>query len=107
MLGVYPGLRDVRIDYAWGGTLAVTTNRMPAYIRVADNILAASACSGHGVALSTLSGKIIAECVAGRSAGFDLMAGLPQMAFPGGAVLRWPLLVMAMTWYGLRDRLGV
>jgi gamma-glutamylputrescine oxidase len=107
MLEVYPDLRDVRIDYAWGGTLAITTNRMPAYIRVADNILSASSCSGHGIALSTLSGKILAECVAGRTAGFDLMAGLPQMAFPGGATLRWPLLVLAMTWYAMRDRFGV
>ncbi len=107
MLEVYPGLRDARIDYAWGGTLAITTNRMPAYIRVSDNILAASSCSGHGIALSTLSGKILAECIAGQAAGFDLMANLPQMKFPGGATLRWPLLVAAMTWYSLRDRLGI
>jgi gamma-glutamylputrescine oxidase len=107
MLEVYPALRDTRIDYAWGGTLAITTNRMPAYIRVADNILAASSCSGHGIALSTLSGKILAECIAGRAAGFDLMASQPQMKFPGGATLRWPLLVAAMTWYSLRDKLGI
>jgi gamma-glutamylputrescine oxidase len=30
---------------------------------------------------------------------------LPQRAFPGGTALRWPLLVLAMTWYALRDRL--
>jgi gamma-glutamylputrescine oxidase len=107
MLEVYPGLKDTRIDYAWGGTLAITTNRMPAYIRVTDNILAASSCSGHGVALSTLSGKILAECIAGQAERFDLMANLPQMKFPGGATLRWPLLVAAMTWYAMRDRLGI
>jgi gamma-glutamylputrescine oxidase len=107
MLEVYPGLKDTKIDYAWGGTLAITTNRMPAYIRVSDNIIAASSCSGHGIALSTLSGKILAECIAGQATGFDLMASLPQMRFPGGATLRWPLLVAAMTWYALRDRLGI
>ena len=29
------------------------------------------------------------------------------MAFPGGMALRHPLLVLAMTWYALRDRLGL
>lgn len=107
MLEIYPQLRGTRIDHAWGGTLAITMNRMPAWMRLAPNILAASSCSGHGVALSTLSGRVLAETVAGSSARFDLLARLPQPSFPGGAALRWPLLVLAMTWYSLRDRLGV
>jgi len=107
MLDVYPHLRGTRIDYAWGGTLAITMNRMPAWMRIAPNILAASSCSGHGVALSTLSGKVLAETVAGTAERFDLLANLPQARFPGGVTLRWPLLVLAMTWYSLRDRLGI
>lgn len=107
MLKIYPQLTGTRIDFAWGGTLAITMNRMPAWMRVAPNILAASSCSGHGVALSTLSGKVLAETVAGTSQRFDLLANLPQASFPGGTALRWPLLVLAMTWYSLRDRLGV
>lgn len=107
MLKIYPQLADVKIDYAWGGTLAITTNRMPALMRPHPNVLAASACSGHGIALSTLVGKILAETVQGQTQGFDTLATIPQMRFPGGATLRWPLLVMAMTWYSLRDRLGL
>lgn len=107
MLEVYPHLKGTRIDYAWGGTLAITMNRMPAYMRVAPNILAASSCSGHGLALSTLSGKILAEAVATQTTRFDLLADIPQARFPGGATFRWPLLVLAMTWYGMRDRLGL
>lgn len=106
MLEIYPQLRGVKIDYAWGGTLAITTNRMPAWLRPYPNVLAASSCSGHGVALSTLSGKVLAEAIAGQAERFDVMANLPQMAFPGGVAMRWPLLVLAMTWYSMRDRLG-
>jgi gamma-glutamylputrescine oxidase len=106
MLQVYPQLADTKIDYAWGGTLAITLNRMPCFTSPQPNVLAASSCSGHGVALSTLAGKYLAEAAAGRSEGFDLMAGLPQHRFPGGALLRWPLLVAAMSWYSMRDRLG-
>lgn len=107
MLQVYPQLTGVKITHAWGGTLAITTNRMPAFMRPAPNILAASSCSGHGVALSTLTGRILAEAVAGRMDRFDLLASVPQLPFPGGATLRWPLLVLAMTWYSMRDRLGL
>lgn len=106
MLEIYPALRDVRIDHAWGGTLAITMTRNPCFLRVAPNILSASGYSGHGVALATLAGRLLAETVAGQSERFDLMATLPTPRFPGGAMLRWPILVLAMTWFSLRDRLG-
>ncbi|QUS35024.1 NAD(P)/FAD-dependent oxidoreductase [Falsirhodobacter algicola] len=107
LLQVYPQLRDVRIEYAWGGTLAITVNRLPCFRRVAPGVLSASGYSGHGVAMATLAGRILAETVAGEAGRFDLMASLPQPRFPGGAAMRAPLLATAMTWFALRDRLGV
>lgn len=107
MLEVYPALRDVRIDYAWGGTLAITMNRMPCFLRPKPNVFSASGFSGHGVAMATLAGRIMAEAVAGQAERFDLMARLPMPRFPGGAMLRWPLLVAAMSWYAMRDRIGI
>jgi gamma-glutamylputrescine oxidase len=106
MLRVYPQLRDVKVDYAWGGTLAITTSRMPCFMRPAANTLSASGYSGNGVAMATMAGKVMAEAIAGQAERFDVLANLPQMSFPGGVALRWPLLVLAMTWYSLRDRLG-
>ena len=107
MLEVYPQLRGTRIDHAWGGTLAITMNRMPCFARPAPGILSASGYSGHGVAMATLAGKLLAEATVTQSSGFDLMASLPQPRFPGGTGLRTPLLVLAMTWFTLRDRLGI
>ncbi len=107
MLEVYPQLKGTRIDYAWGGTLAITMNRLPCFARVAPNVLSASGYSGHGVAIATLAGRLMAEALAGQAERFDLMASLPQPRFPGGTALRWPLLVLAMTWFSLRDRLGI
>ncbi|HRO13146.1 MAG TPA: FAD-binding oxidoreductase, partial [Amaricoccus sp.] len=105
MLGVFPQLADVAVDYAWGGTLAITVDRMPAFRRLGRGVFAAGGYSGHGVALATLAGKLMAEAVQGTAERFDVFASLPQPRFPGGAALRWPLLVLAMSWYGLRDRL--
>lgn len=107
MLDVFPQLADTRIDYAWGGTLAITMTRLPCFLRVAPNVLSASGYSGHGVALATLAGKIMAEAVAGQTERFDLMANIRLPRFPGGRALRSPLLALAMTWYALRDRLGL
>ncbi|WP_022706569.1 NAD(P)/FAD-dependent oxidoreductase [Paracoccus zeaxanthinifaciens] len=106
LLSVYPQLEGVELTHAWGGTLAITMNRMPCFARPAANCLSASGFSGHGVAMATLAGRLMAEAVAGQAGRFDAMAAVPTRAFPGGALLRGPLLVAGMAWYGLRDRLG-
>lgn len=106
LLEIYPALADVALTHAWGGTLAITMNRMPCFARPAPNCLSASGYSGHGLALATLAGKLMAQAVTGQAAGFETMAALPSRPFPGGGALRWPLLVAGMGWYSLRDRLG-
>ncbi len=105
MLKIYPQLRDVRIDYGWGGTLAITMSRMPHLARLAPNVLSASGYSGHGVAMATLAGKLLADAIGSTSQSFDVMANVPTPRFPGGTMMRWPLLVLAMTYYSLRDKI--
>ncbi|WP_180957632.1 NAD(P)/FAD-dependent oxidoreductase [Neptunicoccus cionae] len=107
LLEIYPQLKDVKLDYAWGGTLGITVNRMPYFGRIAPNILTASGYSGHGVALATLAGRITAAAIAGQAEDFDVMSRVPTFPFPGGRALRYPNLVLAMSWYALRDRLGL
>jgi len=107
MLEVFPQLKDTKIDYSWGGTLAITMTRLPCFLRIGPNVLSASGYSGHGVALATMAGKIMAAAVAGQSEQFDIMARVRLPSFPGGRALRSPLLALAMTWFSLRDRLGV
>ncbi|WP_343212026.1 FAD-binding oxidoreductase (plasmid) [Aliisedimentitalea scapharcae] len=105
MLEIYPQLKETRIDFAWGGTLGITMNRMPHFERLAGNVISCSGFSGHGVAMATLSGQIAAETISGQAERFDLMAKVPTPTFPGGAALRSPLLVLAMLWFSLRDKL--
>jgi len=104
---VFPHLRDVRIDHAWGGTLAITMKRFPYLARLAPNMLSASGYSGHGVGTATHAGALMAQAIMGQSDGFDTMAKVPTAPFPGGAALRNPLLALAMVWYATRDRIGV
>jgi gamma-glutamylputrescine oxidase len=102
---VYPKLARVPVTHAWGGTLAITTNRLPAFQRPAAGLWSAAGYSGHGVGMATLAGRLIAEAVRGDGRRFDLLARLPQARFPGGSRLRAPLLALAMSWYAMRDRL--
>ena len=107
MTHLFPQLKDVKIDYVWGGTLGITLSRLPALQQVGPNVLSGAGFSGHGVALAGLAGKVMAEAVAGQAGRFDTLAALKVPDFPGGTAFRAPLLTLAMTWYALRDRLGV
>src|SRR4029077_1287685 len=94
MLKVFPQLADKRIDYAWGGQLAITMGRLPHFGRLPGDIFFAQGYSGQGLALATLAGKLIAEAASGSAERFDLFAQLPQHRFPGGTLLRQPALVL-------------
>ncbi len=106
MLEIYPELKDTRIDFAWGGTLSVTLNRLPDFGTLDDGrIVYAQGYSGQGVALATLAGKLISEKIEGQNSRFEAIASLPTPNFPGGTLLRWPGMVMGMAYYALRDRI--
>ncbi len=105
MLRIFPDLGGIRIDYAWGGTLAITRNRMPHFARVENGIYSASGYSGHGVAMATMAGKIIARAINGDLEKFDVMSRVPTPGFPGGNRLRSPVLALALVWFAIRDRI--
>ncbi len=106
MLEVFPALRDTPIDYAWSGTVGITRTRMPHFGRLSQRILFAHGYSGQGVALATLGGKLLAEAAQGRSERFDVLARVPAQAFPGGRLLRKPLVSAALMWFKLMDSFG-
>jgi gamma-glutamylputrescine oxidase len=105
MVRVFPQLADARIEYAWGGFVAITMNRAPHFGRLDGNVFFAHGYSGQGIALSGLAGKLMAEAIRGTAERFDVFARIPHAPFPGGELLRMPALVAAMAWYRLRDLL--
>ncbi|NNF40898.1 MAG: FAD-binding oxidoreductase, partial [Woeseiaceae bacterium] len=104
MLKLFPQLADVEVDYAWGGTLSVTVNRLPHLGRLAPNLFFAQGYSGHGISTANFAGKVIAEAVGGTATRFDAFASLPTHVFPGGTWLRYPGMVLGMFYYSLLDR---
>ncbi len=104
---LFPALSGVGIDYHWGGTLGITMSRLPMVRAIGPKTIAAGGFSGHGVAITGLVGKIIAEAIAGQAGQLELLSKLPVGPFPGGRHARMPLLTLGMTWFSLRDRLGI
>ncbi|MDX1433164.1 MAG: FAD-binding oxidoreductase [Gammaproteobacteria bacterium] len=105
MLQVFPRLADVRIDFGWSGVLCITLSRLPHFGRLGANGYFAQGFSGMGVALTQIAGKLLAEAVAGSNERFDVFARIEHRRFPGGTLMRKPLLVLGMLYFALRDRL--
>ncbi len=113
MAHTFPQLRGTTVDYAWGGFVDISMKRAPDFGRLPSvdgksahaNIYYLQGFSGHGVALTGLAGRLVAEAIAGNAERFDVFAKIRQGAFPGGRLLRMPALVLGMAYYRLKDLL--
>jgi len=105
MLKVFPQLRGVRIDYQWGGTVAVSLTRIPQFGRIKGNLLYAQGYSGHGLGSTHMAGRLLADAIAGTAERFDMFARVRQWRLPGGKWAASPALALGMMYYRLRDLL--
>jgi len=106
MLKVFPELATTAIEFQWGGRIGITANRFPQVGRLKQypNVFYAQGYSGHGLNVTHWCARLLAEGIhAGHSAGLDIFSQVPHMTFPGGKVLRSPLLALGMLWYRLRE----
>jgi glycine/D-amino acid oxidase-like deaminating enzyme len=105
MTGVYPQLRDAKIEFVWGGTLDFTLDVMPHAGKI-DGMYFAAGFAGHGVAAATWLGRKLAGLICGdpNDIPFD---GIPFRGAPLG--LRsgntWAL-PLAGAWYKILDFLA-
>ena len=106
MVDTFPQLKNTKVEYTWGGYVDITMNRAPDFGRLANNVYYLQGFSGHGVALTGLAGKLVAEAISGQAERLDVLAKIKHHEFPGGKLLRTPALVLGMAWYQLRDALG-
>lgn len=105
MQGVFPKLRDVKIDYQWGGMIGIGLNRMPQIGRVNPTMYYAQAYAGHGVNATHIAARVISESIAQQSERIDIFEKIPHYSFPGNSHLRSPLFALGMLFYKLKDLL--
>lgn len=62
----FPMLPDVNFEYTWGGALALSRNHMGFFGKLAPNVFGALCCNGLGVTRGTVTGKLLADWLAGE-----------------------------------------
>ena len=92
LLEVHPQLADYRIEYAWGGNVGFTFDRMPHVGRTKDGVAYAMGCCGTGVALMTNLGTKVGAWLAGGEAPGPDAPAVPARA----GALRGPAVVHAV-----------
>jgi len=95
----FPMLRDVTMEYRWGGRLCLSRNGVPAFGEIEDGVYSAVCQNGLGTAKGTLAGMAAAE-LATRTESWRVEAMLrydqpvklppePFMYIGANAYLRW------------------
>jgi len=103
MLTVFPQLDDIRIDHTWGGFVDISRERAPDWGQLAPGVFYMQGFSGHGLAATTLAGRVISQAIMGDPQALRLFEGIRQAPFPGGPAWRMPLLLLGTSYYRLRD----
>ncbi|MDM8349009.1 FAD-binding oxidoreductase [Pseudomonas sp. sp1636] len=99
---VFPQLRGVALEFAWGGQIDVSLKRTPDIGRQGQRYWL-QGFSGHGV-LPTLAGaRAVSEAILGDTELLALYQAIDNPRFPGGAWLAAPLEAIGKAWYRLRD----
>jgi len=104
MLKVYPQLKDVKIEYEWGGKIGVVLRRIPTLGRINDNVYYCQGYSGHGVCATHVMGEVMADAVTGTMERFDLFADINHFRIPGTQWMGNQIIALGMLYYKMKDR---
>ncbi|HEX7409127.1 MAG TPA: FAD-dependent oxidoreductase [Candidatus Binatia bacterium] len=82
---LFPGLKGVRFTHRWGGPVSVPTQMVPDIGQLGDpRALYSLGCMGHGVSLTHLNGRTLADLLCGRK------TDLTSMWFVNRRTIPWP-----------------
>jgi gamma-glutamylputrescine oxidase len=105
MLKVYPQLKDVKIEYEWGGKIGIVLRRLPTVGRINGNVYYCQGYSGHGVCPTHVMGEVMADAVSGTMERFDLFADMNHFRIPGTQWFGNQIIALGMLYYRIKDRL--
>ena len=104
MLRVFPQLENVKIDYGWGGPIDMTINSNPHFGRISPHIYFAHGYSGHGVALTGLAGRVVAEAILGNDERLAIFSKLKVPSVFGGKLVKNLVLKIGVHYYRFLDK---
>ena len=103
MLKIFPYLKDVKIDLAWGGPMACSPNLFPQLGSLPQhpNVFFVQGYSGFGVTPSHIICKVLAEGMSEGSARYDLISSVRRSQVFGKDQIRPLLLTAGKSWHQL------
>ena len=103
MLKIFPYLKDVKIDLAWGGPMACSPNLFPQLGSLPNhpNVFFVQGYSGFGVTPSHIICKVLAEGMSEGSARYDLISSVRRSQVLGKDQIRPLLLTAGKSWHQL------
>ncbi len=104
MLRVFPQLENVKIDYGWAGPIDMTLNSTPHFGRISPHIYFAHGYSGHGVALTGLAGRIVAEAILGDDERLSIFEDLKVPSVYGGRIIKDLATKIGVQYYKFLDK---
>ncbi|VIO65267.1 Gamma-glutamylputrescine oxidoreductase [Bradyrhizobium ivorense] len=105
MVGIFPDLADVPLEYKWSGLVAMTLDSVPHIGRLDDRTLFSVGYNGAGVAMSSLMGCYLAAFARGETPDVGLLDARRMKAIPFYP-LREPAVRMVAGWYQFLDAIG-
>lgn len=102
---IFPDLRDVRIDYSWGGRIGIVITRIPAIGRLEPNVYYLQGYCGHGLNASHIAAEIVADAISGTMERFDLFDRVRHIRLPLGSWAGNQMLALGMLYYRVKDLL--
>lgn len=91
----FPGLAGIELEHTWGGVMGASPNHYPFFGHVGKSVVGAAGFTGAGIAMGTVSGRLLAELLLG--AGSELLADYLRLPGP-----RWippePFLSPGIRW---------
>lgn len=103
MLQIFPYLKDVKIDLAWGGPMACSANLFPQIGSLSNqpNVYYVQGYSGFGVTPSHIICKVLADGIAEQSEYYELISKVHHRDIIGKYHIRPLLLTGAKCWHQL------
>jgi glycine/D-amino acid oxidase-like deaminating enzyme len=77
----YPSLSDIKMEFVWGGTTALTMNGSPVWGSLGRGLYVSAGCNGAGIAKGTILGKKLAEAIAHQRRDAELEAAFGQASW--------------------------
>jgi glycine/D-amino acid oxidase-like deaminating enzyme len=99
----FPALEKLAIEYTWSGLVCVSSNLMPSFGRLSDNVYVSGGYNGSGVGGGTIRGALIVDYAFDRDS--DLLQDVLGFPRPGWIPPR-PFLDLGAVWRLRRARVG-